>query len=205
MSVHSRHESVDVTLQGRTPKNTRTGVQTDIGSCGDRLSRPPVLDPLASKKTAALTVLMLNLSDCGFAMSFFSPAKHARVGCRLPPVLFLCSFPRDFRGITRRTANHSTLTPQPYVVRCLMLATQLLSPRFVGSEKPLISVQRSQSACHNTQPCCKEQAEQSFISQSAKEKCLIRPCLHRRGTSRQIARLAFLRQSGEPSSKRCHD
>jgi hypothetical protein len=142
-------------------------------------SHGPVLDPLASKKAAALTVLMLNLSDCGFALSFFSPAKHARVGCRLPPVLFLCASPRGLRGTTGRTANHNILAPQPDVVGCLMLATQLLSPRFIGPEEPLISVQQSQSAYYSTQLCCKEQAEQSSISQSPKGKCLIRPCLHR--------------------------
>lgn len=42
-------------------------------------------------------------------MSSFSPAKHARVDCQLPPVLFLRRPRIGFRGMTARTTNHSTL------------------------------------------------------------------------------------------------
>ena len=106
---------------------------------------------------------------------------------------------RDDQRITVRS------TPQPDVARRLMLGAQLLSSRFVGCEKLLISVQQLWSACYSTYPCYKEYSELSFISQSPEGKCLIRSCLHRTETPRRIARLAFLRQAGEPSLKHCHD
>lgn len=60
------------------------------------------------EKAAALTVLLLNLSE---GVSFFSPAKHARVGFWLPPVLFLRR-PRIASGAWRddqRITAHSRL------------------------------------------------------------------------------------------------
>jgi hypothetical protein len=85
MSVDSRHGSVNVMLQGKHRKTPGWGCgltseAVAIDSYGLRACW--ILWPRKGHSTD-------RLSNCGFAMSFFSPAKHARVGCRLPPVLFL--------------------------------------------------------------------------------------------------------------------
>ena len=71
----------------------------------------------------ALTVLMFNLSCCGFVVFSFSPAKHLKVGYRLPPVLFLRSVQHGFRGIPESQRIIASSVPQPDTARRLILAT----------------------------------------------------------------------------------
>jgi|SRR5690242_11795912 len=77
--------------------------------------RGPRAGSVGLEEVAALTILLLNLSESGCAMSFFSPAKHARVDFWLPPVLFLhrprmgSGAWRDEQRITAPSSPNQTL------------------------------------------------------------------------------------------------
>src|SRR5690242_11795913 len=126
MSVGSRHESAYTMLQGTTPKNTRTGVRSDIGSCGNRPSRPPcwvrrTRGSCCTDHSAAQPIREW-VRDV-----FLFPCQARESGFLVAASPVPASPPHGFRGMAGRTANHSTLKPQPDSTRRLMLATQTLS------------------------------------------------------------------------------
>ena len=89
MSVDSRHGSVNVTLQGKHRKSPGLGCGLTSEAVAIETHGPRACWILWPRKSDSTDRSDAQLSDCGFAMSFFSPAKHARVDYRLPPVLFL--------------------------------------------------------------------------------------------------------------------
>lgn len=109
--VHSRLKSVDVMLQGTTPKKTPgLAMRTDIGSCGDRLSRPACWT-FWPRKGGSTDRSNAQLIRVWFRDVFRFPCQAREHGLPVAASPVPASSPHGFRGMTGRTTNHSTFGP----------------------------------------------------------------------------------------------
>lgn len=135
LSVHSRHGTVQLVLQGKPPKDTRTGMRTDIGTCGDRLARAHV-GASGLKKSYSTDRLAARLIRGWIRDVFLFPCQARKSGLPVAASPVPASPPHGLRGTAGRLTNHNARGPHPEDARRLLLATQRWLSPIVSLQEP---------------------------------------------------------------------